>query len=210
MAQESSSPAELSIDYPDRTLDRFSSFFRILFVIPIALVLSLIGGNIGGNEENLFLLWAGGSFGVLWIPVILMILFRQKYPRWWFDWNCELLKFQYRIQAYLMLMSDQYPSTDEDQYVHLRLNYPDVPNDLNRWMPLVKWLLAIPHYVVLAILYVATIVVVIIAWFAILFTGRYPEGLFSFVLDVLRYELRVLAYAFVLVTDTYPPFSLGD
>jgi hypothetical protein len=138
-----------------------------------------------------------------------MILFRQKYPRWWFDWNLELLRFSNRVTAYLALMDDRYPSTDEHQSVRLDFPYPDVPRDLNRWLPLVKWLLAIPHYILLVFLWIAAIVAVVIAWFAILFTGRYPRGLFDFVLGVLRWSNRVVGYAFTLVTDRYPPFQLN-
>jgi hypothetical protein len=138
-----------------------------------------------------------------------MILFRQKYPRWWFDWNLELQRFANRVLAYVFLMDDRYPSTDDHQGVRLDYRYPDVPRELNRWLPLVKWLLAIPHYVVLFFLDIAAFVVIIITWFAILFTGRYPEGMFNFVVGVMRWSLRVTAYAFLLVTDRYPPFSLA-
>jgi hypothetical protein len=105
-------------------------------------------------------------------------------------------------------MDDRYPSADEEQAVHLGWVYPDASRDLNRWLPLVKWFLAIP-YIVLAFLGIAAIVVVIVAWFAILFTGRYPRGMFDFVQGVIRWGARVTGYAFVLVTDRYPPFSLA-
>jgi hypothetical protein len=137
-----------------------------------------------------------------------MILFRQKYPRWWFDWNLNLLRFSNRVGTYLALMDDRYPSTDEEQYVHLDITYPDARRDLNRWLPLVKWFLAIPHYIVLFFLWIGAVVAVIIAWFAILFTGRYPRGLFDYVGGVIRWGNRVTAYAFLLVTDRYPPFQL--
>ena len=139
-----------------------------------------------------------------------MILFRQKYPKWWFDWNVALTKFSARVAAYIDLLTDEYPSTDEDQVVHIEIPYPDVKNGLNRWLPLVKWLLAIPHYIILWFLWIAAIVCVVIAWFAILFTGRYPRGLFDFVVGVYRWSLRVAAYALLLTTDRYPPFALGD
>ena len=138
-----------------------------------------------------------------------MILFRQKYPRWWFDWNRELLRFSNRIGVYLALMDDRYPSTDEQQAVALDFAYPDARQGLNRWLPLVKWLLAIPHYIVLVFLWLAALVSVVIAWFAILFTGRYPRGLFDFVLGVFRWTNRVVGYALILVTDEYPPFRLS-
>ena len=192
-------PARLNIDYPDHELDRLSTLLRVVYVIPIAVVLGLIGGTASG----------GASVGaVLVVPVVLTILFRQKYPRWWFDFHLQLARFSTRVCAYLALMSDRYPSTDEEQSVHLDLDYPDVAQDLNRWLPLVKWLLAVPHYVVLFFLAIAAVVAVIVAWFTILFTGRYPRGVFDFIEGVLRWGLRVEAYAFLLITDRYPPFSL--
>jgi hypothetical protein len=137
-----------------------------------------------------------------------MIIFRQRYPRWWFDFARELTRFEARVGAYLALVTDQYPSTVEEQAVHLEIDYPDVEADLNRWYPLIKWLLAIPHYIMLAFLSVAAFFAVILAWFAILFTGQYPRVLFDYVVGVGRWWLRVGAYAVLLVTDQYPPFSL--
>lgn len=184
-------PVRLEIDYPDRPLDRLSTAFRIFWAIPIAIVLGAVGSSL------------------LVIPPLLMILFREKYPRWWFDWNLELLRFQTRVDVYFALMDDRYPSTDEHQSVHLDVDYPDVPRDLNRWLPLVKWLLAIPHFIVLFFLGIAAFFVVIFAWFAILFTGRFPRGAFDFLVGVGRWFLRVEGYAMLMVTDRYPPFSLA-
>jgi hypothetical protein len=202
-------PVTLSIDYPDRPLNRLTTAFRVFTVIPIAIVLGSIAGytnqyDASGESATIVI----GGVGLLFVPPLLMILFRQKYPRWWFDWNLELLRFTNRVGAYFALMEDRYPSTDEPQYVALEMPYPDARTGLNRWLPLVKWFLAIPHYIVLAFLYLGVIVVVIIAWFAILFTGRYPRGLFDFVEGVIRWHNRVVAYALVLVTDEYPPFRL--
>jgi hypothetical protein len=199
-------PVQFSVDYPDRPLDRLTTAFRIFVVIPIAIVLwsvSAGSGQLGSRGAVV----AGG--GLLFLGPLLMIVFRQKYPRWWLDWNRELWRFSNRVTAYFSLMDDRYPSTDEEQYVHLDFPYPDVPVTLNRWLPLVKWLLAIPHYVVLFFLGIAVLVVVIIAWFAILITERYPRGLFDFVEGVLRWNNRVIGYAFLLITDQYPPFSLS-
>jgi len=198
-------PVEFSVEYPDRDLNRLTTAFRILWAIPIVIVAATISGSAG------FQTWtaAVGAGGILFLPALLMIVFRQKYPRWWYDWNLELMRFSNRIAAYLALMDDRYPSTDERQGVTLDFPYPDAARDLNRWLPLVKWLLAIPHYIVLIFLWIAAILVIIFAWFAILFTGRYPRGLFDFVLGVIRWENRVVAYAFVLVTDKYPPFRLS-
>jgi Domain of unknown function (DUF4389) len=210
-------PVQLDVDYPDRDLNRVSTAFRIFAIIPIAIVLNSIGGSEWGGRgwDND---WGGsdaptiviGGIGLLFIPPLLMILFREKYPRWWFDWNRELLRFTNRVGVYLALMNDRYPSTDEQQSVHLEFPYPDAKTDLNRWLPLVKWFLAIPHYIVLAFLYIAVFFVVIAAWFAILFTGRYPRGIFDFVEGVIRWHNRVVGYAFILVTDRYPPFRLQE
>jgi len=204
-------PVEFSVDYPDRQLNRLTTAFRLIVAIPILIVAATLGHeggsyNYGGDQ------WAwggGGAAAILVLGPLLMILFRQKYPRWWFDWNLEIMRFENRIAAFLALMDDRYPSTDEHESVQLEFPYPDAQRDLNRWLPLVKWLLAIPHYIVLLFLWLAAIVCVIIAWFAILFTGRYPRGLFDFVLGVFRWGNRVIAYAFVLVTDEYPPFRLA-
>ena len=201
-------PVTLTIDYPDRPLNRLTTFFRILTVIPIAIIVSLVNGAVWDLSVPGGWTWLYAAGGILIIPVLLMILFRQKYPRWWFDWNVALTKFSTRVGAYVGLLTDLYPSTDEEQSVHIEIPYPDVPKDLNRWLPLVKWFLAIPHYIVLACLGVAAIVCIVIAWFAILFTGRYPRGLFDFVVGVSRWGLRVNAYAFLLTTDRYPLFSL--
>ena len=200
-------PASLSIDYPDRALNRLTTFFRIFTVIPIAIILSLINATTWGEADGWGYQYAAG--GLLFLPLVLMLLFRQKYPRWWFDWNVALTKFSTRVSAYFMLLRDEYPSTDEDQAVHIEIPYPDAKEGLNRWLPLVKWFLAIPHYVVLWFLGIAALVCVVIAWFAILFTGRYPRGLFDLVVGVFRWSLRVAVYAFLLTTDRYPPFSLS-
>jgi len=208
-AGEAPYPVRFNVACPDRELDRLTTGFRLIVAIPILIV----AGALGGHE------WAGngpgrgvvaGTGGVLFLAPLLMIVFRQKYPRWWYDWNLELLRFSNRVGAYLALMDDRYPSTDEQQAVTLEFPYPDAKQGLNRWLPLVKWLLAIPHYILLAFLWLAALVAVVIVWFAILFTGRYPRGLFDFVLGVFRWTNRVIGYAFVLVTDAYPPFRLSD
>jgi hypothetical protein len=203
-------PVQFSVDYPDRPLNRLTTAFRIFVAIPIMIVLGSVSGGMWQSSygENTTVM-AAGAGGLLFLGPLLMILFRRKYPRWWFDWNLELQRFTNRVGIYLALMDDQYPATDQPQAVHLDYVYPDAARDLNRWLPLVKWFLAIPHLFVLLFLYIAAIVAVIVAWFAILFTGRYPRGLFDFQEGVLRWTARVIAYAFVLVTDRYPPFSLA-
>jgi hypothetical protein len=200
-------PVTFAVDYPDRDLNRLSTAFRIFTVIPIFVILALLSGSWGRYDD-----WApiaGAAAGILFIPTALMILFRKKYPRWWFDWNLELMRFSNRVGIYLLLMDDRYPSTDEKQGVHLDFPYPDVDRNLERGMPIVKWLLAIPHYIVLIVLYIGVFFAAIGAWFAILFTGRYPRGIFDFIEGVVRWHNRVVGYAFTLVTDKYPPFRLA-
>jgi hypothetical protein len=202
-------PVQFSVDYPDRPLNRLTTFFRLFTAIPIAIVLGSVAGQTWQytSAKDSVIIVAGAG-GLLFFGPLLMILFRQKYPRWWFDWNLELLRFSNRVGIYLLLMDDRYPSTDEQQSVHLDFPYPDAQRELNRWLPLVKWLLAIPHYVVLFFLDIAVLVVVIVAWIAILFTGRYPQGIYHFVEGVVRWHNRVVGYALLLVTDLYPPFRL--
>lgn len=186
--------ARLTIDYPNRSLDRLSTFLRIFYVIPILIVFSFVTSSQGP---------------VLFFAVLLLLVFRHKYPRWWFDFVLQVSRFSTRVFAYLALMSDTYPSTDEEQFVHLDLDYPNAKQDLSRGLPLVKWLLAIPHLVLLVFLGSGAILAAIVAWFAVLFTGRYPRAIFDYIEGVMRWGLRVEAYAVLLITDEYPPFRLA-
>jgi hypothetical protein len=208
-------PVQFDVDYPDRQLNRLTTFFRVFTIIPIVIVLGTVsGGEVwtwteGSGAAATTTTVVVGAGGILFAGPLLMILFRQKFPRWWFDWNLELTRFSSRVSLYAALLDDRYPSTDEAQSLRLDIPYPDARTDLNRWLPLVKWLLAIPHYIVVFFLWIAAVVCIVIAWFAILFTGRYPRGLFDFVVGVGRWTTRVTAYAFLLATDRYPPFSLS-
>ena len=205
-------PARYSVDYPE-SLSRLTTLLRIPMIIPIAVIAALLPavpvllvhlaeyGWLSGEDVS------GAWAGMFWLPLILMIVVRQKYPRWWFDVIVLFVRFEARIGAYAALLTDKYPSTDEEQDVHLDFDYPDA-QELNRFLPIIKWLLLIPHYVVLVILGVLSFLAIIVAWFAILATGRYPRPLFDFVVGVTRYGWRVAAYGFMLITDRYPPFSL--
>ena len=197
--------ARLEIDYPEQ-LNRLTTLLRAIVVVPILIVLVFVSGS---ERWTIVTGSSGGLAAGLSVATALMIVFRQVYPRWWFDFARELTRFSSRVAAYVILLTDQYPSTVDEQSVHLEIDYPDVEQDLNRWLPLVKWLLAIPHFIVLILLALLAVIAVIVAWFAILITGRYPRGLFDFVVGVLRWALRVNAYAFLLVTDRYPPFRLS-
>jgi hypothetical protein len=204
-------PARLDVDYSDQ-LNRATTFFRLLLVIPIAIVYGLLTTGVTKTvyteTGEAVSTSSGGIAAGLFLATLLMILFRQRYPRWWFDFALELTRFGTRLGAYVALLTDEYPSTTDEQRVHLEIDYPDVEHDLNRWLPLVKWFLAIPHFFVLFFLTVAAFFVIIVAWFAILFTGRYPQLFFDYVVGVTRWWLRVEAYAILLVTDRYPPFTL--
>ena len=211
MATQEEYPAKLDIDYPGK-LDRLTTFFRLLWSIPILVIVTLLSGSSTQtyiNSAGQKVTTSGGGIAMgLFAATLLMILFRQRYPRWWYDFALQFNRFLTRVGAYLFLLTDKYPSTEEEQTVHLNFDYPNAKQDLNRWLPLVKWFLAIPHYIVLLVLIIAALIATIIAWFAILFTGQYPKSLFDFVVGVGRWNLRVNAYAFLLVTDKYPPFSL--
>ncbi len=184
-------PVQYSVDYGDGARSRLTTLFRLIMVIPVFIVLMLV------------------SYSTTTFGVFLMILFRKKYPKWLFDYQLELARFDARVIAYLGLLTDEYPSSDEEQTVHVEIAYPDAATELNRFMPLIKWLLAIPHFIVLWILNIVALLVTIIAWFAIMITGKYPSILFNFAVGVARWGLRVTSYAFLLTTDRYPPFSLN-
>lgn len=218
MSQEAAAPAYpaiLDVDYQDR-VGRASTIFRIILIIPIAIILGILttgSQNVtetvnGAGEVVRTTTSSGvGIVGALFVVTVLMLLFQKRYPRWWFDFNLALMRFVNRVAIYFLLLTDKYPSTEDEQNLHLDVPYPDAQR-LNRGLPLVKWFLAIPHYFILFFLYIAVFVVTVVAWFAIIFTGRYPRGLFTFVVGVLRWSWRVHAYAILLATDRYPPFSL--
>jgi hypothetical protein len=206
MRQTTDYPVQFSVDYPERPLNRLTTFFRIFAAIPIIIVLAAVTVTVYRSSNGQVA--TAGAGGLLFLGPLLMIVFRRKYPRWWFDWNREMLRFTNRVNIYLALMDDRYPSTDEEQSVHLDFPYPNAAEELNRWLPLVKWFLAIPHYIALLFLGIAAFFVIIVVWFAILFTGHYPRGLFTFIEGVMRWQNRVTGYAFLLITDRYPPFQL--
>ena len=203
----SSYPVQFDVDFPSRPLNRLSTAFRFIVAIPIVVLLTMLSGDFGDSDHSTANTLAIGGAAVF-VPLVLMLVFRQKYPRWWFDWNLNLMRFSNRVTAYLALLDDRYPSTDEEQSVHLDFAYPDT-KQMNRWLPLVKWFLAVPHYFVLLFLGIGALAAIVIAWFAILLTGSYPRSLFAYVVGVLRWFNRVNGYAYTLVTDQYPPFSLS-
>ena len=195
-------PVSLNIDYPDKS-NRITVLFRLFLAIPILIILALLTAK-SYKVGHVY------SAGIIFLPALLMIVFGRKYPKWWFDWNFALVKFSLRVTSYILLLRDEYPSTDEEQAVHVQIHYPDVEKELNQWLPLVKWLLAIPHFIIICFLMVGVIFCTLIAWFIILFIGNYPKSMFYFVVGALRWILRVNAYAILLTTDEYPPFNLSE
>ena len=204
----SSYPVQFDVDYPARPLNRLTTAFRIFVAIPILVIIATLPTESFHTSDKTSMYQTAVGGGMVFTSLVLMIVFRQKYPRWWFDWNLNILRFSNRVSAYLFLLDDHYPSTDEEQAVHLELPYPDA-HLLNRWLPLIKWFLAIPHYFVLFFLVCGALIIAIVAWFAILFTGTYPRSLFDYIVGVFRWGNRVNGYAFALVTDQYPPFRLS-
>jgi len=202
-------PVSLNIDYSDKS-NRITVLFRLFLAIPILIILALLTSSSYGTEQAAKEVGRVYSVGIIFLPTLLMIVFRRKYPKWWFDWNLALIKFSFRVASYLLLLRDEYPSTDEEQAVHVQIHYPDVEKELNQWLPLVKWLLIIPHFIVLCFITVGVIFCTLIAWFIILFIGSYPKSMFDFVVGSLRWILRVDAYAILLTTDEYPPFRLRE
>jgi hypothetical protein len=208
MNMVSSYPVQFDVDFPARPLDRLSTALRLFLALPIVVILTALSGDTFGDGDHRTRneIVIGGA--AVFLPLVLMLVVRRKYPRWWFDWNLNLMRFGNRVTAYLALLDDRYPSTDEEQSVHLEFAYPDT-HQMSRWLPLVKWILAFPHYVVLFFLGLGALVAVMLAWFAILFSGTYPRALFDYIVGVLRWWNRVNGYAFTLVTDQYPPFRLS-
>jgi len=201
-------PASLEIDYLGRS-DRLSTLFRLFMAVPILIILALIVGP-PDNQDMANAAKDISTIGFLFVPTLLMILFRKKYPKWWFDWNLSLTKFTVRVLSYILLLRDEYPSTDDEQAIYIEIKYPNSETDLNRWLPLIKWFLVIPHIIVLSLFFMIVFLCTIIAWFSIMFTENYPKGLFSLVVGFLRWSLRVATYAFLLTTDKYPPFGFEE
>lgn len=195
------------MEYPVDKRNRLTVFFRVILAVPVIVLLEMfVNSSSAFSGDTSTQAYVAGGF--LFFPTLLLLLFRHRYPRWWFDFNVNLLAFTMRVLIYVYLLRDEYPSTEDRQALDLMVVYPDAKQDLSRGMPLVKWFLAIPHYVILGFLGIAVFFVTLIALLAILFTGRYPRGLFDFTVGTLRWTTRVSAYAFLLTTDRYPPFSL--
>ena len=182
--------------------DRKSVLLRIFLVVPMAIFISAFTAWSGSTEASTFL------SGLLFLPVLLALVFRGIYPSYVLDFNRSLLALSTRVTAYILLLNDKYPSIEESEDV--KITFPDVEGGakLNRYLPLVKWLLAVPLYLVGLVYTIYGIAVLIFTWFTILFTGKMPAFSGEVLLGVTKYWNRVYGYAFLLVTDEYPSFSL--
>jgi hypothetical protein len=186
---ESAHPVTFDIAYPER-LNRWLILVKWLLAIPHLIIANLL--------DNVAQLLAFVAF--------FTILFTGKWPEGMFKFTVGCLRWQYNVYAYVLLLRDEYPpfSFDPGQYaVAFDVAYPE---KLNRWLVFVKWLLIIPNLIVFLLVALAWAITLIVAWFAILFTGRYPRGLFDFAVGVMRWSARLNAYVY-LMTDKYPPFS---
>ncbi|MBU6255475.1 MAG: DUF4389 domain-containing protein [Actinomycetales bacterium] len=198
-----SNQIETQIDVSLTERNRLTAFFRIILVLPVFIFVASFAPPSELFSDN----WSAYGAGLLVLPAGLAIVFRQVYPSYVLAFNEALLSLQTRLDAYLLLLTDQYPSIEENDVVSV--TFPEVDaKQLNRWLPLVKWFLALPLYLVGIIYVIYAAVLTLIGWFSILFTGNYPEFCAEGVVGTLAYWNRVVGYALLLVTDEYPTFSL--
>ena len=197
-----SNQIETQIDVSLTERNRLTAFFRIILVVPALVFLASFSPTSAFSEDNL-----GIYAGLLALPAALAIVVRQVYPSYVLAFNEALLSLQTRVDAYILLLTDEYPSIEENDVVSV--TFPEVDaKQLNRWLPLVKWFLALPLYLVGIVYVIYAAFLTLIAWFSVLFTGNYPEFCAEGVVGTIAYWNRVAGYALLLVTDEYPTFSL--
>lgn len=201
MVASPTNSVEITVDADLGPRKRLSVFFRPLLLLPVVILLSLLGGSSLSDDSS----WGSTVF----LALALIVIFTGTYPTWLLTFIHGLQAFELKIGAYALLLRDEYPSLADRPFAQVL--YPNIEGGarLKRFMPLVKWFLAIPHYVVLLLTGIAVFLLTVLAWFSILFTGRYPTSFLPFVVGWLKYYNRVVGYAFTLVTDQYPQFRLG-
>jgi hypothetical protein len=199
-----SNQIETQIDVTLTERNRVTALFRIILVVPMAIFLAAFTPSVADLESGDLNSLYAGFFA---LPVGLAIVFRQVYPSYLLAFNEALLSLQTRVNAYVVLLTDEYPSIEENDVVSV--TFPEVDaKALNRWLPLIKWLLAIPLYLVGIVYIIYAAFLTLFAWFSILFTGNFPEFCAEGIVGVIAYWNRVVGYALILVTDEYPTFSL--
>ena len=191
----------IQVELEDR--NRLTAFFRLIIVLPVAIYSSAFAIDSMSTDT-----WGYSLGGLIVLPTFLALVFRGIYPSYALAFNHALISLETRVNAYALLLTDDYPSIEENDIVKITL--PEVGNgsQLSRVMPLVKWFLAIPLYVMGIIYLVYGIFLTLFAWFSILFTGKYPVWSADAMVGILAFYNRVYGYAFILVTDEYPSFSL--
>mmetsp|Transcript_12298 Transcript_12298/g.29571 ORF Transcript_12298/g.29571 Transcript_12298/m.29571 type:complete len:269 (-) Transcript_12298:213-1019(-) len=188
----SSYPARLEVDYREDDVSRIEVLLRIFKIIPVLLFSAFVGST-------------------LYLSTLIMVMFQLKYPRWWFDFRLEYKRYSTRIGTFVALMTDKYPSTTDEQIVHLDIDYPgqDVSQSMNRWGPLYKIILSVPHFFICFALKIGYLLALVVVWIYLLVAGgKYPKFIFDYIVSYWRWSLRYDAYTFLLVTDEYPPFSM--
>ena len=197
-----SNQIETQIDVSLTERNRLTAFFRIILVVPVFIFVSSFSPATAFSDDA-----AGILAGLMALPAGLAIVVRQVYPSYVLAFNEALLSLQTRVDVYLVLLTDEYPSIEENDLVSV--TFPEVDaKQLNRWLPLIKWLLAVPLYIVGIVYIIYAALLTLLGWFSILFTGKYPEVCAEGVVGTIAYWNRVIGYAFLLVTDEYPTFSL--
>jgi len=192
----------VKIKHKDR--NRTTVFWRGILAFPVIIFVATFTQATFAENDS----WGFGTTGVIVIPALLAIVVRGKYPSYVLTFNHALVELSTRLAAYVLILNDKYPSIEANSKVAVL--FPDVEGGkkLNRWLPLVKWFLAIPHYIVGAVYLVISLVVTFIAWIQTSITGKYPEWAGEIVLGTISYWNRVQGYMLLLVTDKYPTFRL--
>ena len=190
---------EIHVDLDNR--DKNTALFRVFLAFPVLIFLS----SFSEFADNL----PGVIGGFLVLPVVLSLLFRNVYPSYVLAFNKALLELSNRINVYLLLLTDEYPSIEANQKV--RLIYPEIEGGkkLSPWMPLVKWFLAIPLFLLGLIYAIYALALTLVAWITVISQGHYPEEKAEEVIKVIAYWNRLYGYALLLITDEYPSFSLN-
>lgn len=190
---------EIHVDLDNR--DKNTALFRVFIALPILIFVSSFSEFAEGMT--------GVIGGFLVLPVVLSLLFRNIYPSYVLTFNKALLELSNRVNVYLLVLSDEYPSIEANQKV--RLIYPEIDGGkkLSPWLPLVKWFLAIPLFALGIIYAIYALALTAVAWFKVITKGYYPEEKAEKVIKVIAYWNRLYGYALLLVTDEYPSFSLN-
>jgi len=191
----------IQVELEDR--NRLTAFFRLVIVMPVAIYVSAFAIDSISTDT-----WGYSLGGLIFLPTLLALVFRGIYPSYALAFNHALISLETRVNAYALLLTDDYPSIEENDIVKITLPEVGEGSQLNRYLPLIKWFLAIPLYVMAIIYLVYGLFLTLFAWLSILFSGKYPVWCADAMVGILAFYNRVYGYAFILITDEYPSFSL--